>query len=67
MGQGKPSFQGFSLAISTANDAETERLFSALAAGGQVRQPLTPTFFTSRFGMVVDRFGVGWMVLTETA
>jgi len=60
--QGKPSFQGFSLSLTAANDAEAERLFNALGKGGQVQLPLTKTFFSSRFGMVADRFGVGWMV-----
>ena len=60
---GKPSFQGFSLSLSVANDAEAERLFGALSAGGQVHVPLTKTFFSSRFGMLVDRFGVGWMIV----
>jgi PhnB protein len=61
--QGRPSFQGFSLTLSAANDAEAERLFTALSDGGQVQMPLTKTFFSSRFGMVADRFGVSWMVL----
>jgi PhnB protein len=60
---GKPSFQGFSLTISVANDAEAERLFAALGDGGQVQMPMAKTFFSSRFGMVADRFGVGWMVI----
>ena len=61
--QGKPSFQGFSLSVSAANDSEAERLFAALGNGGQVQMPLTKTFFSSRFGMVGDRFGVTWMVI----
>ena len=60
---GKPNFQGFSLSLSVANDAEAERLFGALSAGGRVEVPLTKTFFSSRFGMLADRFGVGWMIL----
>ena len=62
---GRPSFQGFSLSITAPNDAEAERLFGALAEGGQVQMPLTKTFFSSRFGMVADRFGVPWMVHVE--
>jgi PhnB protein len=58
--EGKPSFQGFSLSITVANDAEAERVFAALA---QVQMPLTKTFFSSRFGMAADRFGVSWMVV----
>jgi PhnB protein len=61
--QGRPSFQGFSLTLTAANDTEAERLFGVLADGGQVRMPLTKTFFASRFGMLADRFGVGWMVI----
>jgi PhnB protein len=60
--QGKPNFAGFSLSLTAANDAEADRLFAALADGGEVRMPLGKTFFASRFGMVADRFGVGWMV-----
>lgn len=60
---GKPSFQGFSLSLTARNEAEAERLFGALADGGQVRQPLIKTFFSPRFGMVADRFGVPWMVV----
>jgi PhnB protein len=60
---GKPSFQGFSLSLTVANDTEAERLFAALSDRGQVQQPLIKTFFSSRFGMVADRFGVPWMVI----
>jgi PhnB protein len=62
---GKPSFQGFGLALNAKNDAEAEKLFGALEKGGQVLQPLTKTFFASKFGMVADRFGVMWMVMAE--
>jgi PhnB protein len=61
--QGQPSFQGFSLSLTARDDAEAERLFAALADGGQVQMPLAKTFFSSRFGMVADRFGVPWMVV----
>jgi PhnB protein len=60
---GKPKFEGFSLSLTAADDAEAERLFAALGDGGNVRQPLIKTFFSARFGMVADRFGVQWMVL----
>jgi PhnB protein len=59
---GQPSFRGFSLSLTVSNDAEAERLFAALVDGGQEQMPLTETFFSSRFGMVADRFGVSWMV-----
>jgi PhnB protein len=61
--QGRPSFQGVSLSLTVADDAEAERRFAALADGGQVQMPLTKTFFSSRFGMVADRFGVSWMII----
>jgi PhnB protein len=60
--QGKPSFQGFSLSLSVPNEAEADKSFAALADGGQVQMPLAKTFFSKRFGMVIDRFGVCWMV-----
>jgi len=60
---GRPSFQGFSLSLTVPTDAEADQRFAALADGGQVRMPLTKTFFSSRFGMVADRFGVSWMVI----
>ncbi len=58
----QPSFQGFALSLTAADDAEAKRLFEALGEGGQVQVPLAKTFFASSFGMVADRFGVGWMV-----
>jgi len=60
---GKPVFQGFSLTITARDEAEANRLFAALSDGGQVTAPLSKTFFSPRFGMVTDRFGVAWMVL----
>jgi PhnB protein len=60
--KGDPGFKGFSLSLTAADDAEAERLFNALAEGGQVQMPLAKTFFSSRFGMLSDRFGVAWMV-----
>ena len=63
MGSGTTSFQGISLALSPADEAEAKRLFDALADGGQVQMPLTTTFYSKAFGMVADRFGVPWMVV----
>ena len=60
---GQPNFQGFALALHPASVAEAERLFAALSEGGQVQMPLTKTFFSPSFGMLADRFGVGWMVV----
>jgi PhnB protein len=59
---GQLSFQGFALSLTVPNDAEAERRFAALGDGGQVRMPLAKTFFSSKFGMLTDRFGVLWMV-----
>jgi PhnB protein len=61
--EGKPEFKGFALTISAKNEAEAGKMFSALSEGGQVQMPLTKTFFSERFGMLADKFGVGWMVL----
>src|SRR6266481_4688766 len=63
----KPSFQGFSLSLSVPNESEADRAFAALQDGGQVRMPLTKTFWSPRFGMVTDRFGIGWMVSVPPA
>ncbi len=62
-GSGKPSFQGISLSITARDVAEADRLFGALADGGAVQMPLGRTFFSPRFGVVADRFGVTWMVV----
>jgi len=59
---GQTNFQGFSESLTVANEAEADGKFAALAEGGQVQMPLTKTFWSPRFGMVTDRFGVGWMV-----
>ncbi|MGE0120911.1 MAG: VOC family protein [Dongiaceae bacterium] len=64
--QGKGTFQGVSLALSVASDAEAKRRFDALGDGGKVQQPLIKTFFSSSFGVVADRFGVSWMVVVES-
>ena len=59
---GKPVFNGFSLSLNAANEAEADRLFAALLDGGTVQMPLAKTFWSPRFGMVADRFGVSWMI-----
>ena len=66
MNSGKPEFKGMALSLSYPTDAETRRAFDALAEGGQVQQPLVKTFFSSSFGMLADRFGMNWMVITDT-
>ena len=56
------SFSGFSLSIAVPTEAEAGRVFAALAEGGQVSLPLGKTFWSPCFGMLKDRFGLGWMV-----
>jgi PhnB protein len=63
----KTNFQGFSLSLSVPSEAEADRAFAALSDGGQVRMPLTKTFWSPRFGMLEDRFGVGWMISVAPA
>jgi PhnB protein len=58
----KSNFEGFSLSLTVADEAEAERVFAALSSGGQVQMPLTKTFWSPWFGMLTDRFGLGWMV-----
>lgn len=60
---GEPDFRGFSLSLPARDAAEADRLFAALADGGEVRMPLGETFFSPRFGMLADRFGLGWMIV----
>src|SRR5687767_3584375 len=59
--EGAAGFVGFSLSIAVKTEAEADRYFNALAAGGEVTMPLGKTFWSPRFGMVTDRFGLGWM------
>lgn len=60
---GSPQFQGMSLSLSVADEAEGQRVFSALSEGGRVEMPLTKTFFSPGFGIASDPFGVTWMVV----
>jgi len=60
--KGNPKFDGFSLSVEAKDEADAKRKFDALAEGGEVTMPLGKTFFAKSFGMVKDRFGVGWMV-----
>jgi PhnB protein len=55
-------FEGFSLSLAVPNEAEANRVFAALSADGKVEMPLTKTFWSPCFGMLTDRFGIGWMV-----
>jgi PhnB protein len=62
---GKPSFQGFALSIAVTDAAVADRMFAALLEGGEAQMQLTKTFFSPRFGMVTDRFGVSWMIIVR--
>jgi PhnB protein len=62
---GRASFQGFALSLTVPTEAEADRRFEALAKGGEVQMPLAKTFYSPRFGMVADRFGVMWMIMVE--
>jgi PhnB protein len=54
--------KGFSVSLQLKDPAESERIFNALAEGGKVGMPLQQTFWATRFGMLVDRFGIPWMI-----
>ncbi len=62
-----PGMSGFSVALYVPDAKEAKRLFDALVDGGQVSMPFQKTFFSEGFGMLVDRFGTPWMVMTESA
>ncbi|CAK9052754.1 Protein YjdN [Durusdinium trenchii] len=57
------TFEGFRLALSVQSEADADRVFNALAEGGSVDMALVKTFWSPRYGMVTDKFGVGWMVM----
>jgi PhnB protein len=61
--QNKPKFEGFALSLDVKEAGDGERMFNALSQGGQVQMPLAETFFAKSFGMVADKFGVGWMII----
>jgi PhnB protein len=63
----KADFQGFTLSLSVPGKAEAKRAFTALAKGGKVQMPLAKTFWSPCFGMVEDRFGIGWMISVTPA
>ncbi|HZP13443.1 MAG TPA: VOC family protein [Nevskiaceae bacterium] len=62
MARGGPSFKGFSLSLTYADRKKADAAFDALAKGGKIDMPLSETFWSPRFGMVTDRFGVQWMI-----
>ena len=57
-----PAFQGFSLTLSVTEEADADRAFNALADGGKITMPLTKTFWSPRFGMLTDKYGINWMI-----
>lgn len=65
--QGKGTFSGFNLSITVTSEADADRIYAALSKGGQVQMPLGKTFFSPKFGMVADKFGIGWMVMVNAA
>ena len=64
-GGGQPKFEGFSLSYTVPNEAAADKVFTALTEGGKIEMPIAATFFSPRFGMVTDKFGVCWMVYME--
>jgi PhnB protein len=60
--EGPQNFEGFSLSITVPDEAEADRVFAALGEGGLLTMPLEKTFWSPKFGMLQDKFGVGWMV-----
>ena len=60
-------FKSFSLSLNFPSEAEVERAFAALANGGKIGMPLSKTFWSPKFGMLTDRFGVAWMVSVATS
>ncbi len=59
--------QGFSVSLGIEDVAECERVFQELVKGGTVQMPIQKTFWSERFGMLVDQFGIPWMVNCEQA
>jgi PhnB protein len=63
MSQGESKFDNFSLSLTAADEAEAQKFFAALSEGGKVTMPLGKTFYSPCFGMLEDKFGLGWMVI----
>jgi PhnB protein len=66
-GEEAMNFSGFSLALSLPTEAEADKAFAALSEGGKVTMPLMKTFWSPKFGMLEDKFGVGWMIMVPQA
>jgi PhnB protein len=56
------ALSGFSLSLALTEESDADRFFTALSHGGEVTMPLGRTFWSPKFGMVTDRFGVSWMI-----
>lgn len=65
MCSGKMQFEGIFLSITLKSEADADRTFATLNEGGEVLMPLGKTFFSPRFGIVKDPFGVSWMIYVE--
>jgi len=61
-GDADKTADGFKLALSVATESDADRIFAALSEGGEVAMPLSKTFWSKKFGMLTDRFGIQWMV-----
>jgi PhnB protein len=59
--------QGFSINLAINDPVAAERVFKALSTNGKVTMPLEKTFWAYRFGMLVDQFGIPWMINCEKA
>jgi PhnB protein len=62
---GSPKFEGFALSVNAKDESDADRMFNALVNGGQVTMAMSKTFFSPRFGMVADKFGMHWMIIVE--
>jgi len=63
--EAEPAFKNFSLALHLKTPADVDGVFAALSDGGEERMPPDKTFFSQRFAMIVDRFGVSWTLIAD--
>ena len=54
--------QGFSVTLDLKDPREADRIFASLVENGRIKMPIQETFWATRFGMLVDRFGIPWMI-----
>jgi PhnB protein len=62
----EPTFAGFSFALRVETPEKAERFFAALSDCGRILMPLVQTFFATRYGIVIDRFGISWKIMVES-